>query len=427
MQEDDVPATPIAAADPGGNRTGLVRQGAVVAVAMTFANVLGYGLSLVASRRLGPAEFGVFAAMLGLVIVGFVVSLGLQTVVTRFLAGEGSPDLGALAGTAVLASFATGAAVLLAAWPIAAFLRLPGPAPVLWAAATLVPLTWSGFVQGAAQGRERFGVLAVIVLCVTAGKVFGGLLGVLVSRSATVAVALTAVGTLAGTALATLLARSLLARPRFGAWAGGDVARASHALFALFVLTNTDLLLARHYLAPVTAGLYGAGSLITKIAFWLPQFVSVVALPRLVDPEQHGETLRRAVALLVALGVAVTAGTALLGTLVVQVVGGNAYVALAPYAWRFAALGSVLSLCQLLLYARLARGEHRVVDWIWAAVAAQVGLVGAVAHGSAQAIVTTTLGVVTVLVALGLATERRSGPASAHALDQDPAGQGPGA
>jgi len=424
------PVGDAAVASRSSERHGWLRQGGLVAAALTVGNILGYGLSVVASRRLGPAEFGVLAAMFGLVIVGFVVSLGLQTVVTRRLAGNPGADLAALSGTAMAASLATGGVLVLAAWPVAAFLHLATPAPVLWTAATLVPLTWSGFVQGAAQGRERFGVLGLVVIVVTFTKVLGGLVGVLVSRSATVTMALTAVGTLIGTALATLFARHLLARPRRGHWPVREVSQASHALFALFVLTNTDLLLARHYLPAVSAGVYGVGALVTKVAFWLPQFVSVVALPRLVDPERHARALRLAVLLLVGIGATVTLGTAILGSLTVKIIGGGAYSELAPYAWRFAALGSCLALAQLLLYARLARGDHRATAVVWLAVAVQVGAVAALAHGSVLAIVDTTLVVVLALVAVALLTERaqsEGGPRPDSEPAQEAAGQGGGA
>lgn len=391
---------------PATQRRNAVRQGLLVAGATTVANVLSYCVSVIASRRLGPAEFSVFAAMLSLVIVGVVVSLGLQTVVTRALASQDHPDVGALAGTALGASLAAGTVVAVLAWPLAAFLHLSTPAPVLWTAATLVPLTWAGFVQGAAQGSERFGVLGVVVLAVSAGKVLGGLAGVAVSRSATVTMALTAVGTLIGTAVATVAARALLARPRRRHWAVPEVAKATHALFALFVLLNTDLLLARHYLPAVSAGLYGAGTLVAKVAFWLPQFVSVVALPRLADPRRHASALRTSVLVLVAIGAPITAGSAALGGVAVKSVGGAAYGDAAPYAWRFAAVGSCMALAQLLLYARLLRHDHRAPVAVWSAVVVQVTVVAALAHGSVGAIVNTTLAVVLTLVAVGLVAEQ---------------------
>ena len=61
--------------------------GSWVAVRMAVANLLGYSLNLVASRLLGPIGFGALAALLGVVLIGNVAALGLQTVAARVLAG----------------------------------------------------------------------------------------------------------------------------------------------------------------------------------------------------------------------------------------------------------------------------------------------------------------------------------------------------
>ena len=54
---------------------------------MAVANGLGYALNLVASRLLGPTDFGALGALLGVVLIGNVAALGLQTVTARVLAG----------------------------------------------------------------------------------------------------------------------------------------------------------------------------------------------------------------------------------------------------------------------------------------------------------------------------------------------------
>ena len=61
--------------------------GSWVAVRMAVANLLGYSLNLVASRLLGPIGFGALGALLGVVLIGNVAALGLQTVAARVLAG----------------------------------------------------------------------------------------------------------------------------------------------------------------------------------------------------------------------------------------------------------------------------------------------------------------------------------------------------
>ena len=198
----------------------VVRQGAVMAVALTVANMLGYGLSLFASRRLGPAEFGVFAAMLGLIIVGFVVSLGVQTVVTRTLAGQPDADLGGPRRNSCGRIGLHRPRRADRAWPIAAFLHLASPQPGALDSREPGPAHLVWFRPGCGPGSRAVHVLAVVVLSVSGGKVLGGLVGVALSRSATVALALTAVGTLARDGARDRSGTPLLARPDAEDWAG---------------------------------------------------------------------------------------------------------------------------------------------------------------------------------------------------------------
>ena len=55
-----------------------LRDGAAIAIAMAVMNVATYGFTILAARMLGPAEYGALAAVMGLLLVVNVLSLGLQ-------------------------------------------------------------------------------------------------------------------------------------------------------------------------------------------------------------------------------------------------------------------------------------------------------------------------------------------------------------
>jgi O-antigen/teichoic acid export membrane protein len=55
----------------------------VIAVAMGVMNLTTYGFTILAARLLGPAEYGALAAVMGLLLVVNVVSLGLQATGAR--------------------------------------------------------------------------------------------------------------------------------------------------------------------------------------------------------------------------------------------------------------------------------------------------------------------------------------------------------
>jgi len=398
----------------------VVSQAAIVAAAMAVGNVLSYLLSVTASRRLGPDQFGALGALLGLIVVGYVVALALQMVTTRRLATGEEMHPGSLTRTALLASWGLGALGLVLSVPLARFLHLDGVLPLLLVAATFVPMTWSGFVQGLALGRERFALVGLAVSLFSVGKVGGGLVGLALTSTVDGVMWGTAIGTWLGVGAATWSTRSLITGPSRGGQ--GDVSRevghVGHALLAMFVLTNVDVVLARHFLTARDAGLYAAGAIVTKITFWLPQFITVVALPRFADIRRRRSAMTTSVTATAAVGLVSTVGAAVAGTAVVLVIAGPAYESLASFVWLFAAEGAVFALAQLLLYARLSREDRTAVLAVWTAVLALVGGVSVVAHGSPEAIVVTALASATGLTGVGLLgwtrEHRRTHPSPGH-------------
>ena len=69
-----------------------MRDGAVIAVAMAVMNVTTYAVTILAARLLGPAEYGALAAVMGLLLVLQVLSLGLQATAARRVSASSEPD-----------------------------------------------------------------------------------------------------------------------------------------------------------------------------------------------------------------------------------------------------------------------------------------------------------------------------------------------
>jgi O-antigen/teichoic acid export membrane protein len=395
--------------------------GTAVVVALAAANGLGYLLTVIASRRLGPEGYGALAALLGVILIGNVLALALQAVVARrtVVAGNlpgtvagasGSPGLawaGRLTRGAAVAAVLMG---LLAAAPLTRLLHLDSPVPAVLLAVTLGPLTLIGGQLGVLQGGERLHALAQLYFLAGLGKVGGGVVGVLLTGSVTG----TMTGTAAGTALAAVAGAALVGRSqrtpdlparRIPPGAARETVRATYSLGALFALANLDVVLARHFLEPRQAGLYAVGAVLAKGAFWFPSFVPVIALPGLADPSRRGRTAALALAAVTGAGVLVTAATAVFARLVVRLVGGNAYVSLADRAWLFAATGALLAVVQLLLYSRLAGEDRRISLPMWLAVAAEIAVIWLWRHATLTDVVTTALSTAAAVAMLGLLAE----------------------
>ncbi|GLZ28655.1 polysaccharide biosynthesis protein [Lentzea sp. NBRC 105346] len=370
--------------------------------ALLGANAASYVLTIAAARALAPAVFGELSALLALVVIGVVPAMSLQTVAALRVTTLGPRPLFGL-GLSVSAGMTV--LTLLLTPLLTSLLHLNGPWPGVWLALSLAPMTVLGVCHGLLQGNRRFGALALLVALEGLGKVGGGLVGLFVSPTSTSVLAGTAVGSLLVVFTGwTLCGRPLPLRPLGGA----EVLHTVQAMLALVLLVNLDLVLARHQLAPNEAGEYAVGAVVTKIAYWLPQAVGVLLLPRMADADERRRTLPRALAVCAGLDALVVAGTALFAPLGVSLIGGASYRAHAVPLWEFALVGSCLALVQLLLFARIASGDRRSTGAVWIAVAVEVALITLWLHGSTGQVVTGALIATGSLVVAGFVIERRN-------------------
>lgn len=401
-----VPTAADESAVPAVARPGLTRAALVVAPATMAANVLGYAFTVVVSRALGPDGFGALGALLGLLLIGAVPALALQAVAARRVAvgGATADVVGPLVRASLLLGLGTAAVLVLAAPALEAYLRLDGRAAAVWVALSLAPVAVVSAAQGVLQGAERFVALAVVFVAAAALRVVGGVVAVLADAG----VAGVLAATTAGSVLAAVLALALVGRPpaRLGAPVPAqrllrELATATSGLLALVVMANVDVLLARHHLAAGDAGLYAVGAVLAKIAFWAPQAVAVVVLPRLAG-ERGAEVLRAALLCVGGFGAALVAGALLLAGPVLRLVFGDAYAGLAPTAWAFTALGGALAVAHLLVVNGIAVRSGRLAAVLAGVVVAEVLVITLWRHHSLEQVVLTALAGALAVVAAGL-------------------------
>ena len=362
---------------------GLLKGSAVIAVAMGVMNIGTYGFVMISARLLGPAEFGSLAAVMGLLLVVNVLSLGLQATGARRISA--APDdlriEAEVISTSYAAALALGALVLAASPIVTAVLNLASWGSAALVAVTCVPLSIMGGQAGILQGERRWGPLAAIYLAVGLGRIGFGLVGLVVLPNTLGAMTGVAVGAVLPMIVGWLalrrperrLSRSAAANLRPPArWAPGGVFREtlhnSHALLAFFALSNADVIIARSTLSQHQAGLYAGGLILSKAVLFLPQFVVVIAFPSMAEEAAGKERHLLGLGAVLAIGLVTVAGVAVLSGLAVVFVGGPEYAGLQDQLWVFAALGTLLAMLQLMIYNILARQRQRAVLLVWAAL-----------------------------------------------------------
>lgn len=397
----------------------------VIAVAMGVMNVATYGFTIIAARLLGPRDYGAFAALMGVLLVIMVGSLGLQATAARRIAaapGHVHQIEGVILRVGLQASLGMGALCLALAPVIDQVVRLdslPTAALVAFAAA---PLTMMGAQAGILQGERRWGPLAAIYVGVGVSRLVIGTALILWRPTEFVAFLGVAVAAYVPVLVGWLALRHHPREP--GDHSPEHSSRAlwhetlhnSNTLLAFFALSNVDILVARNVLDGHEAGLYAGGLIMAKAVLFLPQFVVVLAFPSMSNASAARATLFKSLLVVVLLGGLTSLGVWILSGLAVVFVGGQEYSSIQAELWVFAGLGTVLSMVQLLVYSVLARQARRAVILVYAALLVLV-VAGQLTESATELVLVVLAVDLTLLGSLVLVALRHSNPTQDDAED----------
>ena len=319
----------------------LARAAMVLALATTVSHAGNYVLNLLMARWLAPAEFSDATLMVTLMAVVTVLAMGLQLVTARSIGNyevAGLPDVaerlaGRLRRWAWSAGIAVAAVLILTAPQWQQVFHTASAWPFVVLALGLPYYLAQAVGRGALQGRLAFGRLATtflvemgvrvgvsVALLALGGGVPGVTAGLTVSYIATW---LTVRSATAPRRQKPNVRAADLAEVRSYAAAVGLL------LVAQMILTSGDVLIAKHFLEPATAGAYSALALMGRAAFFLSWSVATVVFPVAARRHAAGERsdllLRGGICVVAAIGGLFALATALFGDLFIEVFLGSQY------------------------------------------------------------------------------------------------------
>lgn len=410
---------------PTSVRSSRSLDGSAVAVATSVMNVATYGFTMIAARVIGPSEYGAFAACLGLLIVLQVGSLGLQATAARRIAVDRTNVAAierAILALALKVAIGLGLLLLFLAPAVDRLLNLDSLLTAAVIAVAVVPLTLGGGQAGILQGERRWGALSAFYLAGGVPRLVVGTALILWQPSATAAIAGVAVGfwfpvAVGWWALRTRRTQEEVAPEHSARSMLVESAHNAQVLFAFFALSSVDIVIARQVLSGHDAGLYAAGLIMAKVMLFLPQFVVVVAFPDMASTESRQRALVRSLLAIGVLGCLAVGAAKVLSPVAMFFVGGADFGEVEDLLWVFAALGTVLAMLQLQVYAVLARQARRSVILVWAALVVLVvlGLRVESVAGLVTVVVIVDAVLLAVLTLASLRLASRAAPAASHA------------
>ncbi|OGG51402.1 hypothetical protein A2704_03475 [Candidatus Kaiserbacteria bacterium RIFCSPHIGHO2_01_FULL_54_36b] len=383
---------------------GFFASSSIIFAGSFVVNLLNYIFTLLMSRLLSVEDFGEVAALLSLFIIISVPATALAMLMARESAHyKEQGDSGVRYLFIRMRAYSAAGAVGL--WALFIFLvpfvsdYLRIPTLPIYIFSAVAPLAILGALQsGTLQGLQKFfsvakqGILSALVklggsvLLVWAGFSVAGVMGALVLAS------------LASFIYGFFATRSHLrgVAPESGqafnisglaTYFGGILL----TTLLLALLSNVDVILAKHYLSADLAGQYGALSTVGKILIYgVGAFISVL-LPLAAAAHARGEGAERDVLWLSLMSVAVVSFGAfivfsLFPHLVVSLLFGARYVDIAAYLGTFTIAMACIALSSVFINYFVATRNTSFVYLLGVGIAAEIGLI-ALYHDSLVSIV----------------------------------------
>ncbi|MBP1464908.1 oligosaccharide flippase family protein [Candidatus Chloroploca sp. M-50] len=343
--------------------------GAMLLVSATVVNLGNYIYNLILGRWLGPAAFADANLIVTLFLVITFVTVALQTTTAKFAAMYSASERPAasaelrrwlergawLSGMVGLLIFAVGAPFWQAffhtesAWPFVMF-------------ALGVPFYFMlGVERGMLQGETRFGVLSLSYQAEMWSRLVIGI--------ALVALGWSVLGATGGLTLSLVVAW-LIARKSVPSTPSGEPLTASErttiirfavpvvaALIGQILINNSDVLIVKRFFDANEAGLYAAVALIGRIVFFATWSVVTVLFPIVAQRHHRGEAHRyllyAGLGMVLVISAPIVAATIFFPELIVGLLFGAEYLAVAPLLGGYALATTFYALSNVVISYRL--------------------------------------------------------------------------
>jgi O-antigen/teichoic acid export membrane protein len=378
----------------------------VVGAGLAVPQVLAYAASVIAARLLVPAEFGAFGAMQGITQIGTPIGLAIQAIAARRLVKNSANKHHDLLRFGLEISMVVMLATILISFPLSSIFNIDYIVLVLTIGA-IAPFVFISTQLGIAQGKEFYLKLAGIYIVFGIGRSISAIVGLFIYPE----LISVGIGFFGGTLLSAIVAHFILGNSKkFWKTERADESikelwEATQALFALYVLVNIDVLLARIVLTPEESGIYTVGMLVAKIAFFMPQAITVVLFPKM--GRNDSSALRLAVVGTGFIGFFYTAFCYFESRFIVNAISGSGYEVLYSEVWLFSLEGALFAVLQVLFYARIAREESKFSIILWVGVISTMISVWIFKIDSISTLVYSLISITIALVIISTITETR--------------------
>lgn len=405
----------------------LAKGGSLLAIAMLVANAGNYILNALLGGWLTPAEFADANLMVTIMLLVTAIAISVQLIAARF-ASLSDDVADTMTSATWLERRALAAGLLIGVVLVAAapwwrdFFNSESAMPFAVLGIGMPFYLAQGVGRGVLQGHLQFGPLATTFVVEMIVR-----LGVAVPLVAAGFGVLGATAGLTASFVTTWIHVRILTRSgRIGSAGINTERRADMIAYAgpvallllgQIIINNGDVLIAKRFLDPDTAGIYAAIALVGRAVFFLSWSVATTLFPASAQRDAAGESsdglLWGGLGIVAALGACFAIGGWTLGGVILGEVFGPEYADVSgPLGW-YALATSLFAMANLIVSHHLAMGRLREALVLLGGAVLQTALLIA-GRGSIDSLITAQVIAMGVLFVAVLASWRLSPRSAAH-------------
>ncbi len=145
------------------------------------------------------------------------------------------------------------------------------------------------------------------------------------------------------------------------------------------IINNSDVLMVKHYFDAIDAGLYASLALIGRVVYFVAWMFVMLLLPTVVQKQKNGEAtapvLFKYVGYIGVLSLSIVAVCAIYPELIIDLMFGKAYLAMAPLLWQYALATSLFAISNIFAYYFLSLDKYKPVLFSGVLGSAQIVLI----------------------------------------------------
>ncbi len=390
----------------------LMRGSFILFCGSMIFNLGNYFFNVLVARSLTPDDYGIFMALLSIVVILSVPTTTVQTIFTRFIARlKGKKDFAGMRhlfniGTRLL--LIVGALMTMIVYLISPYLgnflfvpqKLIAILSLIFLVSFILPIN-----RGILAGNSLFTSLSInivseslikIGLCLIVLHYGFGLSGLMLIL--TIAYVMVYLLTF------PFIWKIFQVNQKDVKLNRGEIYRYSSGAFLTFlfivIIFNLDMIFAKHFFSPFVAGQYAALATLGKIVFYITGPIGIVLLPIVAEKQVKGEQyqyiFRQALGLTLGIALIITLIYYLMPNLIIKILFGEKYLFLAKYLYLYGIVMILYSIMNIFVSYYLSIHRNFFIWLIGAATIALVVLMSFWHHGVLQLILT-YLGIMVML------------------------------